>query len=89
MNFDEKAKILADILTIYSGVPEWTPFIIHANLGLPFAWGYVNEYITLNDNARELVLNTWETLLTALNLPDGEYSDVNAVMDAAADMSTG
>lgn len=85
MDFDTKASILADILVTFGTVPEWTPFILYANTGLPFAWGHTHEYLTLNDKGRTAVLETWDMLVKALEISDAEYSDLQAMLDVAAD----
>ena len=83
MKINDKAQILADLYIVTKAMPEWADFHKWADMGVPISMGVVYGYCSLTDKGEELINSTYDMLLKVLEIDDVEYSDLQAVFDAA------
>ena len=83
MDFDQKARILSELRTATASVKEWDNFRHYANLGLPFAHAHTHGMVTLKESGRDYVEDAYQVLLTVLDIPDRDYTDLSSMFDLA------
>lgn len=80
-DFERQAKIVAEFWTIDKG-PDWHEFDITYGLGQPYAYGWLNGEIVLNQEGRDRITAAYQGILTALRLPEGPYQTVRDLFNA-------
>lgn len=84
MKIEDKAQILSDLYIVTKAMPEWADFHKWADLGVPLAMAVTYDMATANESGEELINETYSMLIKVLGIPDVEYSDLQAIFDAAA-----
>ncbi len=81
--FERKCSVVSSAWAYLEGVEKWKPILDHYNLGFPFAHLYVTKMGTLNKGGKQQVIDTYDFLLKAMDVPDSdEYYSFFDVVDA-------
>lgn len=71
--FDTKVKILSDLWIRFAEEPDWQDFVSQEDLGLPLAFmiahAWVDKKAVLGKSGEGLIHQTFENLLTGLDIP--------------------
>jgi hypothetical protein len=81
-NFMTKAEILAELWTDYRDHEDLSDFIEYNDLGLPLAFALTSQMITLNPIGENMVNETFRLLLSALELTDTGFENLDDLLDA-------
>lgn len=73
--FTTKTEILADLWMNYREDEEFLDFIAYNDLGLPLAYAVTNRIVKSTPVADELITETWNLLLSALEIESDEGYD--------------
>lgn len=76
----KKAEILADLWTGYKEDENFSEFVQYNDLGLPLAYALSYNIIEPNDRVETFVQETWDLLLSGLNLEDGDYESLDDLL---------
>jgi hypothetical protein len=79
--FDNKALILGEVWVGLKSEETWKDFIWNNDVGLPLAFAYAEEIIELNEQSRNYILDTWDSLLEAMDLEDLGYASISEMFD--------
>lgn len=79
------AEIMADIDWEFSDPDIWQGFVYSNNLGLPLAYAYDRGIVPKTKELEELVNDTWQNLLTKMQVEDGKYYVFSDLEDAQED----
>lgn len=70
--FDRKATVVATALEALQGNEEWAEVIKANDLGFPYAYLVYRKLGTLNKEGKRYVEETYDFLLTALDMEDSD-----------------
>jgi len=73
--YTTKTEILADLWMNYREDEEFLDFIAYNDLGLPLAYAVTNRIVKSTPVADELIIETWNLLLSALEIESDEGYD--------------
>jgi hypothetical protein len=83
--FTDKCEILGELWMDYREDEEFTDFIEYNDLGLPLAYMFSSGIvITPTGQAEDIIEETFDIFLTAMNLEDTGFETLNDVFDKAA-----
>lgn len=71
-NLDTRAEILAELWMNYRDDSQFEDFIDYNDLGLPLAYASANKIVKLTNQGESLLNETFELLLSALDIPEDE-----------------
>ncbi len=74
--FSTRVEILAQLWQDYRQDEEFTDFVEYNDLGLPLSYAIANEIVKSTDIAEQFVNETFELLLSALDVEDDDYQDL-------------
>lgn len=77
--FSNRCDILAELWTGYRDDEEFADFLDYNDLGFPIAFALSNEIVTATKEAEQLVDETWELFLGALDKEDTGYESLAEV----------
>lgn len=77
----KRAEILGDLWIRYKSNPDFEDFVQYNDLGLPLAYSLSSGIISTTPKAEAFINETWEILLTALDMPEAEYPSLEALLD--------
>jgi hypothetical protein len=81
-DFSTKCKILADVYIESKWNEELGQFKSYHDIGLPLAYFYSMELITVNDKGTKYIDETWANLCEALEVDfEGTYEDSNDILE--------
>ena len=83
MDTKAKAQILSDLYMVTKSQEAWQEFHKWADMGVPLSLGVVYGYCTLSSKGVSLIDSTFAMLLKVLEVPDGDYADLQAVFKAS------
>lgn len=81
--FKNKCIILADLWLNYRLDEDYADFIEYNDIGLPLAYVLENQIAVANDASERFVTETFDLLLSALEIEDQGFEDLQELMDAA------
>lgn len=81
-NFDDLAKILADLYMNYSGDVEFEDFIEYNDVGLPLAYLTSEGLANPSDDGMRYIQETWELFLSGLGVADTGFETLEDVFEA-------
>ena len=71
-NLDTRAEILAELWMNYRDDSQFADFIDYNDLGLPLAYASANKIVKLTNQGESLLNETFDLLLSALDIPEDE-----------------
>ncbi len=71
--FERKARCVATAWEALEGQEGWDAVIKKFDLGFPYAWLVYIKHGTLNKEGKKLVVDTYDFLIKALDLPETDY----------------
>ncbi len=77
---ENKASILADLWLNYRSEEEFADFIEYNDLGLPLAYAISTGIVASSPTAEKFVNETFELLLTALEVEDEGFEDLQELL---------
>ena len=75
--FSSRCEILADLWMNYRDDEEFLDFVEYNDLGLPLAYAFANTMVKLNASGEALIDETWDLLLSALELEDTGFESID------------
>lgn len=82
---ETKAKILADLWINYGQDPDFEDFFAYHDLGLPLAYAFDNGILIANEKTIGFIDETFEALLSGLELADSGFEDLQEVLTKEED----
>ena len=73
--FTDRTMILADLWMNYRGDEEFADFFEYNDLGLPLSYAIANNIVAKTALAETVISETFELLLSALEIPEDEGFD--------------
>lgn len=81
--FSNKVQILGDLWLNYRGDSEFEDFVDYNDLGLPLSFLLSNSIVKETSEAVELIDETWNLLLAALDISKDEgYSNLDDLLNS-------
>lgn len=81
-SFDAKCDILGELWVEYKNDVEFEDFIEYNDLGLPLAYALATEIVTKTPKAELFVNETFDLLLTGLELADEGFETLADLLTA-------
>ena len=78
--FMAKAEILSDLWMNYRDDEAFTDFIEYNDLGLPLAYALTSSMVTLKPVAEELINETFDLLIEALEVEDTGFESLDELL---------
>jgi hypothetical protein len=78
--FSKKCEILGELWLKYRSEEELEDFIEYNDLGLPIAYAIANDIVKSTDLAKSFVEETFDLLITSLNLEDTGWDNIDQVL---------
>ena len=78
--FDNKCYILSELWMEYRDEPDLEEFVSYNDIGLPLGFLISEQLVTPSDRAKEMVNETFELLLVALEVEDNGYENLSDLM---------
>lgn len=75
-----KAQILAELWLNYRNDEEFIDFVEYNDLGLPLAYAISNEIVESTDTAQRFIEETFDLLLTGLDVEDTGFEDLDELL---------
>ena len=72
---ETRAEIVADLWMNYRGDDEFEDFVSYNDLGLPLAYAVSVNIIKNNETVSNMISETFDLLLAALDIPEDEGYD--------------
>ena len=79
-SFKNKADILAELWLDYRTDTEFQDFIEYNDIGLPLAYAISNDIVKTTDVATKFIEETFDLLLSALDLDDNVYETLDDLL---------
>lgn len=84
IDFSSKCEILSELWMNYRHDENFEDFIEYNDMGLPMSYMVHSKLVTPSDEARALIEETYNLLISALNIPeDNEFTSLNELFKAA------
>jgi hypothetical protein len=81
--FSTKCEILADLWMAYRKDEQFIDFIEYNDLGLPIAYAIHAEIVEAKSPAIDFINETFELLLSALDVEDTGYENLDDILGSA------
>ena len=81
MKFDDKSRVVSECLSAAHNEPAWDEFVTHNEVGLHLGYSYTHGYCKLTADGKQLVLETYVTLLASLGVPNTNYGSFEDILD--------
>lgn len=78
---DKRCSILADLWITYRNDDNFQDFISYNDLGLPLAYAIDSEIVNLTPRAEQFINETFEVLLSALDMVDTGFDSLALLLD--------
>ena len=78
--FSNRCDILGELWVAYKGDPEFDDFIQYNDLGLPLAYAISTEIVTSTPKAEMFINETFELLLSGLEIKDEGFDSLDDVL---------
>lgn len=78
--FENQVDILADFWITYKSDKSFQDFIAYNDLGFPLAYAMSTEIVAVSEKAKDFVTETWDLLLTALEIEDTGFETLDDLM---------
>lgn len=82
--FKNKCIILADLWLNYRLDEDYEDFFEYNDIGLPLAYALENQIAVANDASEKFITETFDSLLSALEIEDQGFDDLQELIDSAA-----
>lgn len=80
-NFNQKCEILGELWIKYKNQESFTDFVTYNDLGLPLAYSISSGIVEKTPKSEAFINETWDILLTALDMPEAEYSSLEELLN--------
>jgi len=77
---ENKLAILAELWINYREDEDFTDFIEYNDLGLPLAYAIHNDIVSVSNRAVKFIDETFDLLLTALELQDEGFENLDDLL---------
>ena len=84
-SYDAKCEILCDLWTDYKTFESLQEFISYNDVGLPLAYATYTGIVESTPQAEGYIIDTFENLLTYLDIKDEGFSSTDEVFTAISD----
>jgi hypothetical protein len=78
--FNTRCDILGELWVRYKNSPDFYDFITYNDLGLPLAYSISSGIVKQSSKAEMFVSETWDILLSALDMEDTGFESLDAVL---------
>lgn len=78
--FEDKTDILADFWITYKSDKGFQDFIAYNDLGFPLAYAISSDIVSVSEKAGTFIEETWDLLLTALEIEDTGFETLDDLM---------
>lgn len=78
-----QAEIITDFTKMFAGLEIYQDFFEYNDLGVPLAIAFEADLCTLTQQGVEVISETYDELIKALQAPAGEYSALDEIIAAA------
>ena len=78
--FSNRCDILAELWVTYKGDPEFQDFFEYNDLGLPIAYAISTEIVGITPKAEMFIDETWELLLSGLEMEDSGFDSLADIL---------
>ena len=78
--FSSKCEILGELWLKYRSEEEFEDFLEYNDLGLPIAYAIANDIVKPLDLAKSFVDETFDLLITSLNLEDSGWDNLDELL---------
>ena len=78
--FENQTNILADFWITYKSDNGFQDFIAYNDLGFPLAYAISSEIVSASEKAKDFIAETWDLLLTALEIEDTGFESLDDLM---------
>ena len=82
-SFSDKTIILADVWLNYRDDENFEDFVEYNDLGLPLAYAIANGIVDASPTATEFLNETFELLLSGLEVDDMGFESLDDILDAS------
>lgn len=89
ISFANKAGILAELWMNYRDDESLSDFVEYNDLGLPLAYSFHNDMITLTEQAEMYIDETYHLLVFSLGVDDREYASLDEMLEEASKLDKG
>lgn len=79
-SFTNKVSILSDLYTNYKDDPHLKDFVEYNDLGLPLAFLAVEGLAEITQQGSEYIEETWLLFISALDIEDTGFEDLDSVL---------
>jgi hypothetical protein len=79
-DFKTKCSILSELWLGYRGDEEFEDFIEYNDIGLPLGFLIAEELVDASDKAKDMVEETFEILLTLLEIEDSGFDSLDDLL---------
>lgn len=81
--YDKKCSILAELWVAYRQESSLEEFIAYNDLGLPLAYAVTEELVISNQETENIVAETWDMLIAALDVRDVGFDTLEKLLSSA------
>jgi len=81
--FDKKCEILAELWIAYRNDDSLSEFFSYNDIGLPIAYCITEDLVVANTRTEEIVQETWDMLIEALDVRDTGYLTLEQLLSAS------
>jgi len=81
--FDKQCEILAELWIAYRNDESLADFFAYNDIGMPIAYCITEDLVVANARTEEIVKETWDMLIEALEVKDTGYATLEELLTKA------
>lgn len=82
MDFETKCNIVAECWLITRNHESWQELLKYGDIGFPLAYAVKENIATVDERGENFIEELYSLLVSTLDIPDVEYADFEAMLDA-------